>query len=140
MKELTIAPRVGTRYLQLLEETIGEPLPNSMKILLLKYSGLEVLENIYIDSDRTVWEIQTFDYIASMIDLTKEFIENGWGKILPFAYDPGGWHYCLSFELDTYGKILVNRWTDYPPEEQFLVIANTLESFVNSLEERGNHI
>ena len=32
-----------------------------------------------------------------------------------------------------YGKIIVNRWTDYLPEEQFLVISNSFEEFINGL-------
>ena len=136
MKELTIAPRAGNRYLKLLENTIGTPLPESFKEVILKYAGLTVLEDTYEDKNKTLWELQSFDNVASMIDLTKEFIEKGWGRKLPFAYDPGGWHYCLSFDEDTFGKVMVNRWTDHSPEEQFLVIADDFESFINGLERK----
>lgn len=136
MKELTIAPRAGKRYLQLLEKAIGVNLPDSFKELIKRYAGLAVVENTFRDKNNTEWELQTFDHVASMVDLTKEFVEKGWGKNLPFAYDPGGWHYCLSFEEETLGKVLVNRWSDHSPEDQFLVIAETLEDFINGLEER----
>lgn len=140
MKELTIAPRAGKRYLQLLEKAIGSGLPESLRALIVKYAGLAILENTFWDKNNTEWEIQTFDHVASMVDLTKEFIEKGWGKKLPFAFDPGGWHYCLSFEEDSLGKVLVNRWSDHSPEDQFLVIADSLEDFINGLEERREEL
>ncbi|MBK9580664.1 MAG: hypothetical protein IPO48_01610 [Saprospiraceae bacterium] len=80
MKELNIAPRAGKRYIQLLENAIGSSLPGSLRSIITKYAGLSVLENTYLDSNNTEWELQTFDHIASMVDLTKEFIEKGWGK------------------------------------------------------------
>lgn len=140
MKELTIAPRTGKRYLQLLESAIGSPIPNSLKDILIKYAGLSVVENTFKDSSNTEWELKTFDYVPSIIDLTKEFIEGGWGKKLPFGFDPGGWHYCLSFEEESFGKVMVNRWTDHVLEDQFIVIADSLEDFINGLEERREEL
>ena len=136
MKELTIAPRAGKQYLKLLENAIGSVLPDSLKEIIVKYAGLTVLEDTYEDENKIIWELQSFDHIASMVDLTKEFIEKGWGRKLPFAYDPGGWHYCLSFDEDTYGKIIVNRWTDHDESEQFLEIADSFEIFIEGLKRR----
>jgi hypothetical protein len=133
MKELTIAPRAGKRYLKLLENAIGGSLPVSLNEVILKYAGLRVLEDTYEDKSKVLWEIQSFDNVASMVDLTKEFIVKGWGKKLPFAFDPGGWHYCLSFDEDTYGKVIVNRWTDHEDKDQFLVIAESFEEFIEGL-------
>ena len=140
MKELNIAPRAGKRYIQLLENAIGSSLPGSLRSIITKYAGLSVLENTYLDSNNTEWELQTFDHIASMVDLTKEFIEKGWGKKIPFAYDPGGWHFCLSCDEDTFGKVVVNRWSDHLPEDQFIVIADSFEEFINGLTARPNHL
>jgi hypothetical protein len=133
MKELTIAPRAGKRYMKLLENAIGGSLPVSLNEVILKYAGLRVLEDTYEDKSKVLWEIQSFDNVASMVDLTKEFIVKGWGKKLPFAFDPGGWHYCLSFDQDTYGKVIVNRWTDHEDKDQFLVIAESFEEFIEGL-------
>lgn len=133
MKKLTIAPRVGKRYLELLESAVGTALPSAFKNFLLGYAGLSVVENTFKDQEGRLWQIQSFDHVASMIDLTKEFTEAGWGKKLPFAFDPGGWHYCLSFDQNSVGEILVNRWTDHSEQEQFIVIANTFEEFINGL-------
>jgi len=93
---------------------VGIELPNELISIIEKYGGLAVLEDKYIDSNNNEWELQTFDHIASIIDLTKEFKEKGWGLKVPFAYDPGGWHFCLT-------------------EEQFLVIANSFEEFIDGL-------
>ena len=134
MKDLTIAPRAGKRYLVLLEEAIGHPLPKALKDVLLQYAGLSIVENTFIDKESKDWEVQTFDNVASIISLVKEFKEKGWGEKIPFAYDPGGWHFCLSFDPDTNGKIVVNRWTDHTPEEQFVTIADSLEEFIDGLE------
>lgn len=133
MKKLTIAPRAGKIYFSLLQEAVGVELPNELITIIESYGGLSVLEDMYIDFNDNEWELQTFDHIASIIDLTKEFKEKGWGLKVPFAYDPGGWHFCLSFDKDTYGKIIINRWTDHSPEEQFLVIADSFEEFIDGL-------
>ena len=68
-----------------------------------------------------------------MINLTNEFFDNGWGKKLPFAFTNSGWHFCLSFDKESFGKIIVNRWTDHFPVDQFIVIADSLEEFINEL-------
>lgn len=65
--------------------------------------------------------------------LTDEFLREYHRKLVSFAYDPGGWHLCLSFDEATYGNIIINRWTDNLPEEQFLVIAESFEEFINGL-------
>ena len=106
-----------------------------LKELFLNYAGLSVLECTYKDKNGHVWIINAFDYVASTAELTKEFIEHGWGHKLPFAFDSGGWHFCLSFEEDTFGKIIMNRWS-LPPEDQFLIISDSLEEFINGLQER----
>jgi len=134
MRKLTIAPRAGKRYFNLLEEFIGCYLSNSFKEIMIGYAGLMILEDNYRDKNGTIWELQSFDNIVSVLQLTKEFKENGWGLKIPFAYDPGGWHFCLSFDKESYGKIIINRWTDHSPEEQFLVIAENFDEFINSLQ------
>ena len=108
MRKLTIAPRVGKRYLNLLEDFLGDKLSDYFKEIMIGYAGLIVLEDSYTDVSKNKWELQSFDNIASILQLSKEFKENGWGLKVPFAYDPGGWHFCLSFDKETYGKIIIN--------------------------------
>lgn len=135
MKNLTIAPRVGNRYFSVLEDFLGKELPDEFKLIMKKYAGLSVLEDKFIDKSNTEWELQSFDNFASIVQLSKEFNEAGLGLLVPFAYDPGGWHFCLSFEEGTLGKIIINRWTDHAPEDQLLIIADTFEEFINGLEQ-----
>jgi hypothetical protein len=140
MRKLTIAPRVGKRYLNLLEDFLGDKLSDYFKEIMIGYAGLMVLEDSYTDGSKNKWELQSFDNIASVLQLSKEFKENGWGLKVPFAYDPGGWHFCLSFDKETYGKIIVNRWTDHSPEEQFVIIAESFEEFINGLEKNPEEL
>ena len=131
--KLTIAPRAGKRSFEYLEQMSGFNLSENFVKFMTKYAGLAVVERFYNDSNKHKWELQSFDDIISSAKLSKEFKENGWGLKLPFAFDPGGWHYCISYEEKTFNKILVNRWTDHLPEDQFIVIANSFEDFINGL-------
>lgn len=133
LPRLSIAPRAGKRSFEYLEEMSGFKLSENFVKFMTKYAGLEVVERFYTDLDNNIWELQSFDDILSSAKLSKEFKENGWGLKLPFAYDPGGWHYCISYEEETYNKVIVNRWTDHLPEDQFKVIANSFEDFINGL-------
>lgn len=136
MREYTVRARIGARNFKMLEELVKGVLPASFKEFMIKYSGLGLIEDYYTDSLGEGWIVAAYDSSSSMYGLTKEFIENGWGNKLPFAYDEGGWHYCLSFDDATYGKIIVNRWTDYDPSDQFLVIADSFDCFIDNLEKR----
>jgi len=136
MREFTIRPRMGEKSFKLLEKIIDDSCSDYFKKIMKKYAGMSVEEDFFIDSKGNSWVIAAFDNFTSMFELTKEFKENGLGKKIPFAYNPGGWHYCLSFDADTYGKIIVNRWTDHIEDEQFLVIADSFESFIDGLERR----
>ena len=132
IRELTIAPRVGTYYWKLIEDALGTSLNPSFKKLLARCAGLRINENIYEDKEGRIWSLDQFVKPSVMANLTIEFLECGYGRKMPFAYN-NSWHLCLSFDKESYGKIIVNRWTDHPPEEQFLIIANSLEEFINEL-------
>jgi hypothetical protein len=132
MQNLTIAPRVGDRYLRELEDAIQFKIPKELKEVLRKYTGLMVNEDKFHDSQGRVWEIQAFDNIQSIIDLSIEFRDKGL-LLIPFAFDPGGWHFCLSYESSNQGKIIVNRWSDHSPDKQLLEICNSLEEFIDGL-------
>ena len=108
-------------------------MPDQLVHVLGDYSGSSVVEDTFIEYSGKDCKLKTFDTFPFIIDLTKEFRESGWGLKVPFAYDPGGWHFCLSFDEDARGKVFVNRWTDHAPEEQFVVIANSFEEFIEGL-------
>ncbi len=111
---------------------LNEKIPISFTEFLSAYSDSRVLENRYVFK-KSLYIINDFLSLAEINGLTKEFVKEYNLKLIPFAMDPGGWHFCLSVDKETYGKILVNRWTDYSPEEQFLVIASSLEEFIDGL-------
>ncbi|MBP9134785.1 MAG: SMI1/KNR4 family protein [Saprospiraceae bacterium] len=135
MRKFRVRPRFGLRNFDIIEKLVEGKFLEDFKDIMTNYSGLSVYENQFIDKFGRDWELSAFDDFTSIFKLTKEFKVNGCGLKVPFAFDPGGWHYCLSFDKDTYGKILVNRWTDHSPEEQFVVIADSFEEFINGLHE-----
>ena len=74
MKELTIAPRAGKRYLKLLENAIGSSLPDSLNEVILKYAGLTVLEDTY-DADEA-FVTGTFAGIITVAEIDKRKIKS----------------------------------------------------------------
>ena len=136
MKKLRVKPRLGSGNIKLIERAIEHQLPENFKEFMVSNAGLSHYECIYTDKENRKWEVSQYNQYKDLIGLAREFKKNGWGIKVSFAYDPGGWHYCLSFDEDTFGKIMVNRWTDHSPEDQFLIIADNFEDFINGLEER----
>ena len=127
-------PNIKDFELNLIEDELDVKFSENFRNVLKIYGGTSIAEKYFEDKNNLEWELSQFSKFDIMHGLTKEFKESGWGLKVPFAYDPGGWHYCLSFDPETKGKIIVNRWTDHGPEEQFVVIADSFEEFINGLE------
>ncbi len=140
MRRFRVRPRFGAKNFEIIESLINGKFTDGFRDIMREYAGLSVYENYFVDRSGRDWELAAFDNFTSIFKLTKEFREGGWGLKVPFAYDPGGWHFCLSFDEDTYGKIIVNRWTDHAPEDQFIVIADCFEDFINGLQERPEEL
>ncbi len=136
MKPLTLLPRLGTGNVKIIERELGHTLDSEVRDFLMWHAGLSYEERYFTDNALQEWEVSQFNFYTDMIGLLREYIKIGWGNLLAFAHDPGGWHFCLSFDEDTFGKIIVNRWTDHAPEEQFVVIADSFEEFICGLEPR----
>lgn len=134
MRELTLFPRMGDSNIRHIESIINESLSIEFASFLKQNAGLSHYERIYIDHEQTEWEVKKYLTYVEMFKLTNEFIVEYKRKLLPFAFDLGGWHFCLSFDPDTYGKIIINRWTDHSPEDQFVVIADSFEEFIKGLQ------
>ncbi|MDI9882799.1 SMI1/KNR4 family protein [Flectobacillus longus] len=133
MKKLTLYPRMGDSNVRHIESIINISLSEDFKDFLKANAGLSHYERYFFDKDKTQWEVQKYLSYPELFKIEEELFIDYHRKLVPFAYDPGGWHFCLSFDKDTYGKIIINRWTDHLPEEQFLVIADTFEEFINGL-------
>lgn len=99
-----------------------------------KSAGLRYMESYFLDKKGNLWVVAEYNLAAELHKLTREFKDHGWGLKIPFAFNSSGWHFCLSFDEDTFGKIIINRWTDHSPEEQFIVIADSFEEFINGLQ------
>ena len=134
MREFTVLPMVQDFELNLIENIVGNKIPDLARSYIKKYGGLMIAEKYFFDKNGLEWELSQFNLFKELHGLTEEFLREYKRKLIPFAYDPGGWHYCLCFdEGEDYGKIIVNRWTDHLPQEQFLVIADDFEEFINGL-------
>lgn len=116
-----------------IETLIQSSLPDYFIDFISKYQGAQLNEFIFCSKEKIEWIIGFINQINEIKNLTNEFVIGYNKKLVPFTYDSGGWHFCLSFDKETYGKIIVNRWTDHLPEDQFLVIADSFEEFINGL-------
>ncbi|MEY5048986.1 MAG: hypothetical protein RLZZ175_2345 [Bacteroidota bacterium] len=138
MRVFTVLPKVQDFELDLVEKIIEDRIPKAVRDYIKIYGGNMIKEKYFFDSSGLEWELSHFNLFKDLHGLTQEFLQEYHRKLVPFAYDPGGWHFCLSFDADTYGKIIINRWTDHLPEEQFLVIADSFEEFINGLQTEEN--
>ena len=133
MREFTVRPKIQDFELNLIEKVFEKPISENVRSFLKKYSGVGIYECFYLDKKGKSWEISQFHLFNDLYQLSKEFIEKGWGLFLPFAFDPGGWHFCLNMDEKDYGAIFINRWTDHLPEDQFVKIADSFEEFIDGL-------
>lgn len=125
---------MGPYNFKLIAELFQSELSNEFKEFMTYNAGLSHYERIFKDKKGTSWEVNQYLRFVEIHDLSAEFTGANWGKMLPFALDPGGWHFCLCLEKEDCGAIFINRWTDHKPEEQFLKIADSFEDFINGLE------
>lgn len=133
MRKLTVKPRIDDNSLDLVESLVNAKFSAYFREFMKVNAGLNHKECIYIDKEKTLWEVNSYYKFSDMYKLTEEFINAGWPKMVPFAYDPGGWHFCICMEEKDFGSIFINRWTDHLPEDQFLKIAPDFEEFIESL-------
>lgn len=117
----------------LLEKEVPDLVLTEFKEFIIDYQGVKVKELLFWDSRNEMWILNAFFTISEILPLFKEFQEKYNRRLFPFAFDGGGWHFCLSMDEADYGAIIVNRWTDHLPEEQFLKIADSFEEFINGL-------
>lgn len=140
MRRFNIISKFDDASAKSIENLIENKLDDNFKQFMGLYSGHSIYEQYYMDKNSNEWILAALDNFTSMYKLIKEFKSSGWGKKIPFGYDEGGWHFCLSFDEDTFGKIVGNRWTDHLPEDQFVVIADSFDEFINGLQPRPDHL
>lgn len=133
MRKLTLSPRMGDASIRLVEESIASTFSENFKDFMKENGGLSHFERYFIDKENTQWEVNSYCNFTELYKLTEEFLKSYHRKLVPFAFDAGGWHFCLCIEEKDYGTVIINRWTDYLPEEQFLKIADSFEDFINGL-------
>lgn len=133
MREFKIRSKVKDFELNMIEDLLDSTIPIVVRDYIKKYGGDAIDERYFEDKQGLVWEISQFNKFKDIYGLSKEFLKEYKRKLVPFAYDPGGWHFCLNLDEQDFGSILINRWTDHLPEEQFLKIADSFEEFIDGL-------
>ena len=134
MRTFTLYPRMGDSNMRFIESQVQSSLPNDFKDFLKANGGLSHYERFFTDTHQITWEVNKYLTFAELHKLLDEFLREYKRKLIPFAYDPGGWHFCLCMdEGKDHGAIIINRWTDHLPKEQFLKIADSFEEFINGL-------
>jgi hypothetical protein len=133
MKKLTLRPRLGTKSIESIEQILGEQFPKSFSEFLIENAGLSHLECKFIDKNNQLWIVHEYNNYKDLYGLTNEFLNEYERKMVPFAFDSGGWHFCLCFDEKSKHEIFIHRWTDYKAEERFLKIADSFEEFTEGL-------
>lgn len=137
MRQFTIVDRIQDAEFNFIERSSNIRFPIFFRNFMKKYGGQAIEENNYNSTGYGNFIIGQFLMFHEISSLSKEFREVYNRSLIPFAYDPGGWHFCLSFDEGSNGAIILNRWTDHKPEEQFLKIADSFEEFIDGLKREG---
>ncbi|TAE24976.1 MAG: SMI1/KNR4 family protein [Cytophagales bacterium] len=135
LTRINLPKHVSIEEISNYEGNFNLKLPIQLIDLIENYNSTSVEEALF-DSDDT-WIINFFlgfdGEHSSITNLTEEINDNGTVEYIPFAMDPGGWHFCFCVNETEYGAIYVFRWTDHSPENAFLKIASGLSEFIDKL-------
>ncbi|WP_281631298.1 SMI1/KNR4 family protein [Flavobacterium luteolum] len=137
MRKLTLSDRFFPHQYSRIENEMGIKIPDTIKYFISEYADLSVKENKFVNNDGKLFEISQFINYRLMYDFIKEFKEEGLGKKLPLAIDDGGWVFCISFDEECMGEILLYQmemeWKT--KNDAFELVANSFEEFINGLRE-----
>jgi hypothetical protein len=126
MRQLTFRKRIQDGEFRSLERTYSIKIPNFFKDFMQTYGDSGVEERHFVDTNGDSWEVWCFCGYKTMYEFVGEFLENRLGFKIPFAFDRGGWLFCLSLDEIDYNSIHIYRF-DHKPEEVFLKIADNFE-------------
>ncbi|MFZ1788722.1 MAG: SMI1/KNR4 family protein [Saprospiraceae bacterium] len=140
MKNLEILPKITKSEIKDLESILECKFNEELIIFFQKYLDSKTKECYYISVTGDEWELSKFSNYTIMYKNLIKYIEKNNLKLLIFGFDPGGWNFCLSFEKKDMFKVIVDRTENDDPEEQFVVIADSFEDFINGLQERPNNL
>ena len=100
MRKLTLYPRMGDSNMRHIESIIGLLLPENFKFFLKENGGLSHYERYFFDKEQTQWEVKKYLAYVEFFKLTEEFLDEYKRRLVPFAFDPGGWHFCLCMDKE----------------------------------------
>lgn len=133
MRKLTFSKRIQDGEFRSLERTYDIKIPGDFKNFMQIYANSGVVERVYADSNNQNWKISKFCPYKTIHEFVGEFLENNLGIKVPFAFDYGGWIFCICLDENDYNSVHIYRF-DHKPEEPFLRIANSFEEFIEGLQ------
>lgn len=134
MKKLTLRPRLGIKSVESIEKIVNEKFSEQFTNFLIENAGLSHLECEFKDDKGQIWIVHQYNNYKDLYGLTEEFLRVYNRKMIPFAYDSGGWHFCMCLDKEFLGNIFIHRWTDHDINDRFLKIANSFEEFIDGLQ------
>lgn len=146
MKKLTVKKDV--RRISSREEIAQFELDKNIKFpevltsFLLEYEGLYLSdkESYFVNKKGYLEELNCVLFLRKSDDLSGASIEaildghreDGRTNFIPFGTDSGGWDYCISVDLKTYGQVWVDKF-DSGENDPMEFVAESLEEFINGL-------
>ena len=124
---------MGKGNIRTMEELIGSKLPDDFSEFMIDNAGLSHHERFFKGEKEAEWEVNGYTSFKDLYQLTTEIMGSTNKKMIPFAFDAGGWHFCLCMESENFGCIYINRWSDYPENERFIKISNSFNEFIEGL-------
>ncbi|HEX7904186.1 MAG TPA: SMI1/KNR4 family protein [Chitinophagaceae bacterium] len=130
MMELTIEDRISQFEIDFIEKDFGINIPGEIVLFLKKYSGMSVKEKVFYFREKSVeFIVNEFMSFTRVYDLAKSLFGQNI-RLFPFANDPNGMNYFISFEEASYLKIGVLA---IDLSKDFIIIAASFEEFINGL-------
>lgn len=134
MKQLTFSKRIQDWEFDFLEQTYGIKIPQYFTDFMQIYASSGVIERVYKGINGQNWKIGSFCPYKTMYEYVGEFLENNLGIKVPFAFDYGGWIFCICLDENDYNSVYIYRSSDHLPKDAFLRIADSFEDFIDRLQ------
>jgi thymidine kinase len=135
MRNLEILPKISDSEITHLQSLLNYEFKGELILFFKKYLNSRTKENYFISKEGLEWRLHQFSNYPIMVKYLQKSIEQYDRKLLHFGLDEGGWNFCVSFDEDTMGKVIIDRTENDDPEEQFVIIADSFEEFINGLQE-----
>jgi len=146
IKEFNIRPRMTEAEFEKLEELFEIKIPVYFKEFMKRYAEVSILESFFYREKDLLYDLGMFLNYNTLENILPDYLEDEKvRKLLPFAYPYHAYFICLSFEEDTYGKVVLYDYEDWDYDKSYVeVLFDNFDDFVNSMQVpkdryRGNY-